>query len=188
MKTDSSDIPAGKDRAESGMQGGPGAGVPVEIPEEALAATREEAAEFRDRWMRSVAELENFKKRMYREREEWRERRTAEIFEDLLRLRDDFERAVAHAPEGGEDPVLSGFKLVYRHLLEFFERHGVKQFEARGREFDPELHDAILQVPRHDLAPGTVAEVALPGYMIGEKVLRHAQVVVSTGPETGGGD
>lgn len=188
MKIDSSDIPAASGPGDPELHGGPGAAVPAEIPEEALAAAREEAAEYRDRWMRSAAELENFKKRTYREREEWRERRTAEIFEDLLRLRDDFERAVAHAGGDSEDPVLAGFKLVYRHLVEFCDRHGVKQFEAAGTRFDPEMHDAILRVSRPDLAPGTVADVALPGYLLGDKVLRHAQVVVTTGPEEGGGD
>jgi molecular chaperone GrpE len=161
---------------------------PAEIPEEALAAARQEAAEFKDRWVRSVAEFENFKKRTYREREEWSVRRTAEVFEDFLRIRDDFERSLAHLPEESQDPLTSGYRLLYRHVVEFCERHGVKQFDARGSVFDPELHDAILQVPRGDVPPGQVVDVALPGYMLGERVLRHAQVVVSTGPEGSPGD
>ena len=168
--------------AQREPDGAPGA-LPAELPEEALRMAREERDLYRDRWMRAAAELENFKKRTYRERDEWRERRTAEIFEDFLRLRDDFERALAFAPAADDDPVASGFRLVYRHLVEFCERFGVAPFEAVGRKFDPELHDAILQVPRGDLPPDTVVEVALPGYRMGERVLRHAQVVVSRAPD-----
>ncbi|MBI5835618.1 MAG: nucleotide exchange factor GrpE [Candidatus Eisenbacteria bacterium] len=136
--------------------------------------------DYRDRWMRAAAELDNYRRRTLREREEWNHRRTTEIFDDLLRVRDDFERALAHAPEGGDDPVLSGFRLVYRHLVEFCERHGVTPFESAGEPFDPDLHDAILQVRRPGVEPDTVVEVVLPGYRLGERVLRHARVVVST--------
>jgi molecular chaperone GrpE len=156
---------------------------PAGSPEEALRAAREESEQLRDRWLRAVAELENFKRRTMRDRDEWNERRTGEIFEGLLRVRDDFERALAHAPEAPEDPVLSGVRLVHRHLVEFCERFGVTAFDSGGQPFDPQLHDAILQVPRSDVPPETVVEVAVPGYRLGDRVLRHAQVVVSTAPD-----
>ena len=165
---------------EAGGRGGAG---PAESAEEALRAAREESEQLRDRWLRAVAELENFKRRTARERDEWSERRTGEIFEGLLRVRDDFDRVLAHAPEGGDDPVVSGLRLAYRHLVEFCERFGVTSFEAAGQPFDPQLHDAILQVPRAGVPPETVVEVAAPGYRIGDRVLRHAQVVVSTGAD-----
>lgn len=172
--------------APAGSAPGPGAGPPgpsgsappAEVPEEALAEARQEAAHYRDRWMRAAAELENFKKWMFRDREDWDARRTAEIFEELLRVRDDFERALAHAPEQ-PDPVMDGVRLVHRHLVELFERFGVTPIDAVGLPFDPELHDAVLQVERLDVAPHTVVDVALPGYLVGDRVLRHAQVVVS---------
>ena len=186
MSINSSETPGQNEELPADPNAPTGGAAPLaEIPEEALAAARSDASEFKDRWMRSVAELENFKKRMYREREEWQVRRTAEIFEDFLRVRDDFERAMAHLPEESQDPLASGYRLLYRHVVEFCDRHGLKQFDARGAVFDPGLHDAILQAARTDVPAGTVADVALPGYMLGERVLRHAQVVVSTGPEGG---
>jgi molecular chaperone GrpE len=154
-------------------------GAPPGTAEAELRAAREELEQLRDRWLRAAAELENYRRRTQREREEWSERRTAEVFEALLPVRDDFERALAHAPDDAQDAVLSGIRLVYRHLVEFCERFGVSPFEAEGRPFDPHLHEAILQVPRDDVPPDTVVEVALPGYLLGERVLRHARVVVS---------
>jgi len=156
-----------------------------ELSEEGLPAAQEEAALYRDRWLRAAAELENFKRRTQREREEWTDRRTAEIFEGLLRVRDDFERALGHAADTNDDPVLAGVRLVYRRLVEFCERHGVTPIVALGQPFDPALHDALLQVRRADVPPDTVVEVALPGYRLGERVLRHAQVVVSAAPGEG---
>ena len=185
MSVDSMDPEVPPGGVGAGEAPGP-AGVPAEIPEEALREAREEAALYRDRWMRAAADLENFRKLMLREREEWALRRTAEMFEGILRVRDDFERALAHV-ENPSDPLVAGVQLVYRHLVDFCERHGVQPVEALGQPFDPELHDAILQVERKDVAPNTVVDVAVSGYRMGERVLRHAQVVVSKASADGGG-
>ena len=189
MNIDASENPALDSQPAEGQ---PQAPVPAEesrdsgaaaAPPDPLAAAADEAAQYRDRWLRAAADLDNFRKRTLKEREEWLPRIQADLLEDLLRVRDDFERALAHAPEGEADPVLAGFRLVYRHLVEFCERHAVTPIESVGAPFDPELHDAILQVERADLPPGTVVDEAVRGYRMGERVLRHAQVVVSKVPE-----
>ena len=177
-KPKSEGVPPGPPEEPVAAEALPGAAPPAELPEEALAEARQEAAHYRDRWMRAVAELDNFKKWMYRERDEWSSRRTAEIMEEVLRVRDDFERALSHSPAAA-DPVMDGVRLVYRHLVELCERHGVQPIEAKGQAFDPELHDAVLQVERPDLPPHTVVDVALPGYRRGERALRAARVVVA---------
>ena len=158
--------------------------------DEALGATgdeleklRTETAEARDRALRATAELENFRKRARRELED--ERRYAELplLSDLLPVIDNVGRAIA-ASETATDPkaVVAGFKMVAQQLEQVLARHSCTKIDALHRAFDPHQHQAIMQQPSHDLAPHTVLTVTQDGYQLHDRVLRPAQVIVSTAP------
>lgn len=151
----------------------------------AEAALAEEVAELNDRILRLAAELENMRRRAEREKQDARRYAIGSFARDLLAVSDNFERALTAAPAGeGDDSVASfvtGVKMTERALLSALERHGVKKIDPKGEKFDPNLHQAVAQAPAADIPAGYVAEVAQPGFVIGDRVLRAAMVVVSTG-------
>lgn len=157
----------------------------AQSPEEALRA---ENAELNDRVLRLAAELENTRRRAEREKADAARYAITSFARDLLNVADTFERALASAPDEGADApadaisaLLTGIKLTERELLSVLERNGVRRLYPKGEKFDPNLHQAVAQAP--GAAPaGFVEEVAQPGFMIGDRVLRAAMVVVSTGP------
>jgi molecular chaperone GrpE len=146
-----------------------------------LEKLRAEVADGRDRALRATAELENFRKRARREIED--ERRYAELplLSDLLPVIDNVGRAIT-AGETATDPksVVAGFKIVAQQLEQVLARHSCTKIEALNQAFDPHKHQAILQQPSDKVAPNTVLTVAQDGYQVHDRVLRPAQVIVST--------
>jgi molecular chaperone GrpE len=107
---------------------------------------------------------------------------------DILAVADNMERALQaldtelrEKADGGVKALLDGVELTERELLKVLEKHGVKKFEPKGEKFDPNLHQAMFEMPDPSLPAGTVAQVIQPGYMIGERVLRPAMVAVAKG-------
>ena len=148
-----------------------------------LEEQKAEAAANQDRYLRERAELENVKKRLQREKTEAVRYACESLIRDLLPFIDNLERAVEHAEGGGNgQPLVEGVRLVLKGALDLLERHGVKRIDATGERFDPNLHEALLQVPDADRAPNHVVEQFLPGYQMHERLLRPAQVSVSTQP------
>ena len=149
---------------------------------EAEAKARE-AAEAHDRYLRTLAEFDNYRKRVLREREEWRRQAQAELLREILPVVDNFHRALAADPGGsGDQGFRSGVELIHRDFLKALERIGVRPFSAAGELFDPARHEAVARVERGDVADQTVVEEALRGYLFHDRVLRPAQVVVSVEP------
>ena len=148
-----------------------------------LEKLRAEVAEGRDRALRATAELENFRKRARREMDD--ERRYAELplLTDLLPVIDNVGRAIT-AGETATDPksVVAGFKMVAQQLEQVLARHSCVRIDALNQAFDPHKHQAILQQPSEKVAPNTVLTVAQDGYQLHDRVLRPAQVIVSTAP------
>jgi molecular chaperone GrpE len=150
------------------------------------------AAELKDRLLRTLAEMENLRKRTEREVTDTRLYGIASFARDLLGVADNMRRALdAVSPElrGGADAsvtaLIEGVELTERELLKVLEKNGVRQFSPRGEKFDPNLHQAMFEVPNASVPAGSVVEVVAPGYMIGERVLRPAMVGVSKGgPKT----
>lgn len=129
---------------------------------------------------RLKAEFENYKKRIDRERLGFVNLATAGLVKQLLPILDDFERALASAKEEKAQKLLEGLNLIYSHFKEVLEKTGLREIEALGKEFDPNLHEAVLQVyveKEHD--DGQVVEVLRKGYVLGDQVLRHAMVKVA---------
>jgi molecular chaperone GrpE len=152
-----------------------------------------EVKEQHDRYLRALADLDNFKKRTQRERAEAARFAEEPLIRDLLPVVDNLERAVAHAERGGNGkPVVEGVALVLRNLLDILEKHGVSRIEARGAAFDPARHEAVARVELPDEEPNRVVDQYQPGYLLHDRLLRAAQVSVSTraekAVENSGGD
>jgi molecular chaperone GrpE len=167
---------------------------------EAAASPQDEIAALNDKILRLAAELENTRRRAEREKLDAGRYGIAAFARDLLGVVDAMDRAFAHAPSEKSLAtvdalwtILEGVKLSEANMLQVLERHGVRRIFPRGEKFDPNVHQAVAQAPG-DFPAGHVLDVAQPGFVIGDRTLRAAMVVVSTGPagasggasETGG--
>ncbi len=149
-----------------------------------LEAKEREAREHYDRFLRQVAELENFKKRMAREKGEAIRYANENIIKDLLPVLDNLERAVDHAKgEGNGKSLLEGVEMVFKVFLDVLNKYGVTQISAKGESFDPERHEAIAQVESEEHEPNTVVEEHHKGYYLLDRLLRPALVSVAKPPE-----
>lgn len=139
----------------------------------------EKLAEYEDLRVRQLAEFENFRKRSEKEKAQMFEIGAKTVIEKLLPVIDNFERGLAAVTEDEkETPFAQGVELVYKQLLTSFDELGIKPIEAVGKEFDPNLHNAVMMVDDDSLESGTVAEEMQKGYMYKESVVRHSMVKV----------
>jgi len=145
-----------------------------------------------DELLRALAEIQNVNRRRKQEAEASVKFAAEPLVREILPVLDDFERALRAFPEG-DDPLRAGVALVHGRLVAILEREGLEAIRPQGDPFDPELHDAIAHLPIPGVVPGTVVEVAVPGYRYRDRVLRHAKVVVAAdavdteSPTSGGG-
>lgn len=151
---------------------------------EALAQRTEEAAAAQDKYLRTYADFENYRKRMQRDLADYRKYANEQLALELLAVVDSMGLALKHAAEPGEANVglLQGVELVYKQLRDALEKFGVKPFPAAGELFDPAKHDAMMQVETGEVPENTVVQVLQDGYLYHDKVLRHAKVGVSKRP------
>ena len=150
------------------------------------------AAELKDRLLRTLAEMENLRKRTEREVADSRLYSVASFARDTLGVADNIRRALeAVSPElrasaePGVKALIDGVELTERELIKALEKNGVRQYTPRGERFDPNVHQAMFEVPDASVPAGSVVEVVQPGYRIGERVLRPALVGVSKGGPRG---
>jgi molecular chaperone GrpE len=151
-----------------------------------ITALRVEAEAQRDRALRALAEVENVRKRLERERDEARIYSVTRFARDLLTVADNLSRALAAIPADSRanaddslKAVLDGVEATERELKAVLARHGVKPIEAEGQRFDPHMHQAIAEVPAKGVEPGTVINVVQSGYTIGDRLLRPAMVTIA---------
>lgn len=148
-----------------------------------LVETAAQAKTNYDLFLRERAELENFKRRMQREKSEALRFANEPLCRDLLPVVDNLERATAHAEGGGnEQPLLEGVTLVLRSFLDVLEKYGVTRMTAKGEPFDPNKHEAVAQVESSDVAANTVVDEHASGYSLHDRLLRAAMVSVSKAP------
>jgi molecular chaperone GrpE len=147
-----------------------------------------EAAELKDRLLRTLAEMENLRKRTEREVADVRSYGIAGFARDMVAVADNMRRALdAVSPElrasadAGVKALIDGVELTERELQKALEKNRVRRFDPQGERFDPNLHQAMFEVPDASVPAGHVVQVVQPGYMIGERVLRPAFVGVSKG-------
>lgn len=148
-----------------------------------LAAAQQEAAELKDRLLRTMADFDNYRKRTLRDIEETRTRAAEGLMKDLLPVLDGLEAALAHVPEGErEAPLPSGVRLVHDQFVAVLDRNGLSPVDAApGDTFDPNFHEALTQQPSAEIPSGCVLMQFRRGWKLGKYILRSAQVVVSAG-------
>lgn len=157
---------------------------PAPSPEEQLIAAKKEAAEHYDRYLRAVADHENFRKRTVREKEELRQFAAGRVLEDLLPVLDSLALGLAAAKQPNADvkTLVNGVDMVLTQLKSALANHGLKEISPAGQAFDPNLHEAISHQPSADVPAEHVTTVVRTGYSLNGRLLRPASVVVSSGP------
>ena len=139
-----------------------------------------ELAEAKEQALRTQAELENFRKRIYREMEEQRKFANMDIMRELLPVWDNMGRAIEAAEKAGESTgLLDGVKMVSQLFLDVLEKHHCKQIEAVGQPFDPNMHEAILQQPSDDQPENTILLETETGFQLHDRIVRPSKVIVS---------
>lgn len=142
---------------------------------------------YRDIALRSQADLDNYRKRMVRELEEGRRYANNDLLERLLPIVDNFELGLMAAKQSSDQNIFMGMAMVQRQLADFLESSGLTAISAEGQPFDPKLHEAVAQETSETVPVGQVIRQTRKGYRQGERLLRAANVVVSTGvPENAG--
>lgn len=139
----------------------------------------EQIEELNDRLKRQMAEFENFRKRSEKEKSQMFDMGAKTIIEKILPVIDNFERGLAAVPDDKkDDPFITGMDKVYKQMLTELDAAGVKPIECVGQEFDPDFHNAVMQVENDELESGTVAQELQKGYMYKDSVVRHSMVSV----------
>jgi molecular chaperone GrpE len=150
-------------------------------PEERIAELEVEIAELKDKYIRSMAEFENFRNRSNREKADWIKLSTQKLALKVCDVLDNFERALEQIDEKAkEDKLIKGFVLIEQQLRSVLESENVRKIEALGAEFDPALHEALAHIPS-DEEENTITAVIQNGYMSHDVVIRPAKVAVSSG-------
>ncbi len=176
-RTDETPVDAGEAAAETAAE-----------PKAAGTAAETQIAEMKDQLLRTLAEMENLRRRTEREVKDARQYAVANFARDMLQVGDNLRRALDAVPaetRAGADAALTalleGVEMTERGLLASFEKFGVRKISPTGERFDPNFHQAMFEVPNPEVASGTVVQVVQDGYVIGERVLRPAMVGVARG-------
>jgi len=149
----------------------------IEALKAKLAETESKVSDYRDSWMRSQAEFQNYKKRLERDNELTYVSMKGDIIKKVLPVLDDLERALQNRP--ADNSWSNGIELIARKLQNLLDSEGIKRIEAEGMEFDPNFHEAISHEPADSVKSGFVIAVVQNGYMLGERVIRPALVRVA---------
>ena len=143
-------------------------------------ALKDKVTALEDRVLRQMAEFENFRKRTTKEKEQMFSMGEKNVIEKILPVVDNFERGLTSIPEEEKgSPVASGMEMIYKQLRKVLEDLGVKEIEAVGKEFDPNFHNAVMQVESEEYESGVVAQEFIKGYMYRDQVIRHSMVGVA---------
>ena len=140
---------------------------------------RRERDDFRDKWLRKTAEFDNYRKRVERERREQADQTVVDLLLDLLLIVDDFDRALTVGGGGETDAYRKGVELIHGKLHDMLKKRGVTPFEVLGADFDPNVHQAVIQEVSPDHREGEVIGELRRGYMLGDRLLRPAMVKVA---------
>jgi molecular chaperone GrpE len=162
-------------------------GDPAALASAELEALVAENADMRDRLLRTMADMENLRRRTEREKADTARYAISNFAREILTVGDNLRRTIEHVPAdaAAQDPALKSFldgvEITERELLKALERHGVTRFDPLGQRFDPNCHQAMFEVANADVPDGTVVEVMQAGYVIGDRCLRPALVAVAKG-------
>lgn len=180
-------LTAPANRGAGGAGGASDATGDMDSFKDAFERLEADVREAEDKYLRALADLDNTRKHLAREKSNWLRFGHEGVVRDLLPILDNLERAIQAAAEvadGGREGegtkrLLEGIELTVRQFLDALAKHGVTPIDSRGRPFDPRVHEAVQRVARGDVPPGTVVEEFLKGYMLHDRLLRAAKVAVS---------
>ncbi|WP_035236147.1 nucleotide exchange factor GrpE [Desulfobacter vibrioformis] len=176
-KTDSPNTPETDEQKNSDKGNNPEA-------KDDLKGLEDQLNEQKDKVLRLSAEFENFKKRKQREIDDFKKFANETVFRQLLSVVDNLERAIDSATDSVEETsLLEGVKLTHKELLKLFESFSIKRVEAENQPFDPAFHQAVTHAENNDVPDNTVTNVLQKGYLLHDRLLRPAMVVVSKGVE-----
>jgi len=144
-----------------------------------VEALETQKKELEDRVMRQMAEFENYRKRTEKEKSQMFEMGAKSVIEKMLPIVDNFERGLASIAEDQRGPVYDGMNMIYKQMMDEFDKLGVKPIEALGQEFNPDLHNAVMQVESEEFEEGIVAQELQKGYTYRDSVVRHSMVAVA---------
>lgn len=179
-------VEASEERLQSAAVDGGAEGT---VDDDEFGRLQQELADLRDRSVRTLADFDNYRKRVARERREERRYAAADLIRDLLAVADNLERALS--AEGGADDLKQGVELIYRQLGETLKRHGVERVAALGEPFDPLVHEAVARYEDEGVSEPLVSEEMQSGYLLYDRLLRPAMVRVAMpvdGEEEPGGE
>ncbi|MGO4706039.1 nucleotide exchange factor GrpE [Microvirga sp. 2MCAF38] len=173
---------------DSAVDAVPGAEASEQPAHDPIAALDAERQEIKDKLLRTLADMENLRRRTEREVADARTYGVTNFARDMLTVVDNIRRAIESVPaeakaaaDSALKGLIDGIELTERDFLKALERHGVKKLDPEGEKFDPNLHQAMFEMPKPDVPAGTVVQVMQSGYVIGDRVLRPALVGVATG-------
>jgi molecular chaperone GrpE len=156
-------------------------GQPTAGTDEAIAALEKERDSLKGQFLRAVADFDNYRKRIDRERRELSEYAAADVLHELLPIIDNLERAL-QAPAGGDDSLRRGVELIHKQMLDLLRKRGVTLIDALGADFDPNVHQAVIHEPSEEHREGEVMQELQRGYKLGDRLLRPAMVKVAKRP------
>lgn len=161
----------------------PAAEMPAPKLEDQLATAKQEAAANYDRYVRAMADLENFRRRSLRDKEELRQFASASLMEDVIPILDNLNLGLAAAKQQQDvSAIIAGVTAVLDQFKNTLARHGLKEINPSGQRFDPNFHECISHQPSPDVPEESVSQVVRLGYSLNGRLLRPASVVVSSGP------
>ena len=144
----------------------------------ALAALEKERDTLKEQLLRAVADFDNYRKRIERERRELSDYAATDVLLELLPIIDNFERAL-QAPAGGDEAFKKGVELIHKQMLDLLRKRGVTLIDALGADFDPNVHQAVIHEPSDEHREGEVMQELQRGYKLGDRLLRPAMVKVA---------
>ncbi|MDR2579219.1 MAG: nucleotide exchange factor GrpE [Chitinispirillales bacterium] len=157
----------------------------VDDSETAVNTLKQELDASRDRYLRLMAEFDNYKRRAAKEYERLTESANEKLMLEIVEVRENFERALKAGESGGDfAPFFDGMRLIFAKFEEVLSRNGLTVFAEPGEPFDPAVHDALVNTPHPEIPAEHIAEVFERGYRLKDKIVKHARVIVSSG--TGG--
>jgi molecular chaperone GrpE len=162
--------------------------VQIDVLKERLEKSEKEYKELEDRLLRLAAEFDNYKKRTAREFQSIIKNANEELISQLVETLDNFQRALDSALRSNStknsndfDSFHKGVELIYQHFIEILRKEGLKEIKAKGENFDPYLHEAVMQQESDEFPEGVVMDEISKGYILNDKVIRHSKVIVSKG-------
>ena len=160
----------------------------VETSEDIIAKLNEEITNLKDQRLRAIAELENFRKRAEKDQSDALKYGVSNFAKEIINISDNIERAQSSIPEEAKNnetikPVIEGIDLIAQSVVTTFEKIGIKKIESLNEKFDHNLHQAMMEIEKDDLEPGTIVQELIPGYKLHDRLLRPAMVGVSKKPK-----